>query len=329
MPLEVFHSAGEWAARFAGAGRSVLTVGNFDGIHLGHQAILRSVADRAGALGAVSTVVTFDPSPLKVLRPESAPPRISTTEQRVEWFRALGLNSAVILRFDTELARVSPEDFVTQILLGQIGMRSILVGENFRFGHRHAGDVRLLRELGREHSFEVEIVPPVLFRGEIVSSTAIRRAVAEGSVSHAARLLGRPFALTGGIRPGTGTGSRLVFPTLNLAPQQELLPAIGVYVSETIVGGKTCQSVTNVGRRPTFNGSSLSIESHLFGFSDKVMNGRMEIHFWERLREEKKFGGPNELREQITRDIARAQSFFARLRGARSKRQPVQPRIEE
>lgn len=323
MPFEVFHSASAWAAQFAATARSVLTVGNFDGIHLGHQAILRSVVEHAQALGAVSAVVTFDPPPLKVLRPESAPPRISTTEQRLDWFRRLGLDSAIILRFDAELARVSPEDFVVQLLLGQLRMRSILVGENFRFGHRHAGDVPLLRKLGRAHGFEVEIVPPVLYRGEVVSSTAIRRAVSEGNVSHAARLLGRPFALAGEIRPGTGTGSRLVFPTLNLSPQQELLPAMGVYVSETTAAGKTCRSVTNVGRRPTFNGISLSIESHLLDFSEKFSSGRMEIHFWERLREEKKFSGPEELRKQISRDISRAQRFFARLGRARAKRQPA------
>ncbi len=323
MPLEVFHSAGEWATRFVTGGGSILTVGNFDGIHLGHQAILRNVAERAGALGAVSTVVTFDPPPLKVLRPESAPPRISTTEQRLEWFRKLGLDAAVILHFDLELARVSPQDFVTRLLLGQLRMRVILVGENFRFGHRHAGDVRLLRELGQAHGFGVEIAPPVLCRGEVVSSTAIRRAVSDGRVSHAARLLGRPFELTGEIRPGTGTGRRLVFPTLNLAPEQELLPAIGVYVTETTAAGKTYGSVTNVGRRPTFNGSSLSIESHLFDFSDKLTNGRMEVRLWERLRDEKKFSGPEELRNQISRDILRAQRFFARLRRARLKRQPA------
>jgi riboflavin kinase/FMN adenylyltransferase len=323
MALEAFHSAEEWGARFGARGQSVLTVGNFDGIHLGHQAILRSVTDRARALGAVSTVVTFDPPPLKVLRPESAPPRISTTEQRVEWFRKLDLDSAMILRFDEEFARISPDDFAVRLLLGQLCMRAILVGENFRFGHRHAGDAKLLRELGNAHGFAVEIVPPVLYRGEVVSSTAVRRAVSEGKVGHAAKLLGRPFALTGEVRPGSGIGGRLVFPTLNLAPEQELLPAIGVYATETVVDGRSHQSVTNVGRRPTFNGSSLAVESHLLDFSEKVTRGRMEIHFCERLRDEKKFRGPEELRRQISRDIARARRFFARAEGARATRQTV------
>ncbi len=322
MPLEVLHSPKEWAARFGARGAgSVLTVGNFDGLHLGHKKILRDLVDRAKSSNAVSTVVTFDPPPLKVLRPEAAPPRISTLAQRLEGFRRAGLDAALVLHFDTEFAKISPEDFVRKILLEQVGMRAILVGENFRFGNKHAGDTRLLAELGRLHGFEVQIVPPVLCRGEIVSSTAIRREVAEGKVSHAARLLGRPFVLTGEIRRGTGTGSKFVFPTLNLVPEQELLPARGVYVTETRVAGRLWRSATNVGRRPTFNGTELSIESHLFVFSEKLIQGRMEIHFWKRLREEKKFSGPKELRKQIAKDIARANAFFSRLDHARRARQ--------
>jgi riboflavin kinase/FMN adenylyltransferase len=303
----------------------VLAIGNFDGIHLGHQAILRATVERARALSAVSTALTFDPSPRKVLRPETAPLRLSTNAQRMEWFNALGLEAVVVLPFTLDLARLSPEEFVEQILLRDLHIKAVLVGENFKFGHKQAGDVKLLSELGAKHGFAVVIVPPVVYRGEIVSSTIIRREVAEGDVSHAARLLGRPFALTGEVVSGTGTGRRFTFPTLNLAAEQELLPARGVYVTRTCLDGETRshRSVTNIGVRPTFNGSSLSIETHLLDTQLTAAAKRIEVRFWKRLREEKKFTGPEELRAQIGADIARANNFFSRLRHSRAIRQPT------
>jgi phosphoribosyl 1,2-cyclic phosphate phosphodiesterase len=327
--LSAFFSSQAWASRYAKFGHaSVLAIGNFDGIHLGHQAILRATVERAQTLNAVSTALTFDPSPRKVLRPESAPLRLSTNAQRMEWFNALGLEAVVVLPFTLELARLSPAEFVEQILVRDLRVRAILVGENFRFGHRQAGDVKLLSELGAKHGFDVVIVTPVLYRGEVVSSTIIRREIAEGDVSHAARLLGRPFALTGEVVSGTGTGRRFTFPTLNLAAEQELLPARGVYVTRTCLEGETrsCRSVTNIGMRPTFNGSSLSIETHLLDGELAAAPKRMEVRFWKRLREEKKFSSPEELRAQIARDIARANKFFSHLRRFRSIRQPATAR---
>jgi riboflavin kinase/FMN adenylyltransferase len=193
-------------------------------------------------------------------------------------------------------------------------MGAILVSDNFRFGHKHSGDVAMLAALGRLCGFATRIMETVAFRGEIISSTVIRRLVALGRVSGAARLLGKPFVLTGEIRPGTGTGSKLVFPTLNLAADQELLPPRGVYITETQVQGRSYRSVTNVGVRPTFNGSALVIESHLFNFSDSVTSGPMEIRFCRRLREEKRFAGAGELRAQIVKDMDRASRFWERLR---------------
>ncbi len=324
--LSAFSSSQAWASRYATFGHtSVLAIGNFDGIHLGHQAILRATVERARALNAVSTALTFDPSPRKVLRPESAPPRLSTNAQRMEWFDALGLEAVVVLPFTLDLARLSPAEFVEQILVRDLQVKAILVGENFRFGHKQAGDVKLLSELGAKHGFDVVIVPPVVYRGEVVSSTIIRREVAEGDVSHAARLLGRPFALTGEVVSGTGTGRRFTFPTLNLAAEQELLPARGVYVTRTCLEGETRshRSVTNIGMRPTFNGSSLSVETHLLDVELATKPNRIEVRFWKRLREEKKFSGPEELRAQIATDIARANKFFSRLRHSRAIRQPT------
>src|SRR5438445_1638719 len=260
-----FTSPEQWAAHYAASGRgSILAIGNFDGIHLGHQAILRAAVERAAKTKDVATALTFDASPRKVLRPESAAPRLSTNAQRMDWFGTVGLEAAVVLPFTPDVARLSPEEFVEQILVRGLHVRAVLVGENFRFGHKQAGDVALLRELGARYGFAVEIIPPVSFEKEIVSSTVIRREIATGNVTHAARLLGRPFALTGEIVTGTGTGRRFTFPTLNLNPEQELLPARGAYATRTLLDGETKsrRSITNVGTRPTFNGASLSLTTH-------------------------------------------------------------------
>lgn len=365
--FSTFTSAEAWASRFAKFDfSSVLAIGSFDGVHLGHQAVLRATAERARALSAVPTVLTFDPAPRKVLRPETAPPQLSTMAQRLSVFSALGLEAAVVLPFTLELSRLTPEEFVLQILVRNLRIKAIFVGENFRFGHKQAGDVKLLRELGAQHGFELVILPPVFFRGQIVSSTLIRKEVAEGDVSRAARLLGRCFSLTGEVISGTGTGRRFTFPTLNLAAEQELLPGRGVYITRTCLDGEphSRRSVTNIGMRPTFNGSALSVETHILNVqlfsapgcavSSDVAQGdspaafspsssppasageerngvlkpaatpkRIEVRFWERMRDEKKFSSPEELRAQIARDIAAADKFFSRLRRFRSIRQPA------
>jgi riboflavin kinase/FMN adenylyltransferase len=220
---------------------------------------------------------------------------------------------------------MAPEDFVEQILIGELSVAAVLVGEDFRFGHRQAGNVKLLRELGERLGFEVVIIPPVVYRGEVVSSTLIRQAVADGDVSYAGRLLGRPFVLTGEVVSGTGTGSKVTFPTLNLVPEQELFPAHGVYITRTIFPGdpRSYRSVTNIGMRPTFNGSGLTVETHLLDFRGEIPAKRIEVRFWKRLREEKKFSGAEELRAQIARDISTANRFFARLRRLRTAHQLV------
>jgi riboflavin kinase/FMN adenylyltransferase len=322
-PLELFSSSAAWASRH-GASRSgsTLAIGNFDGIHLGHQAILRASAARARGIGAVATVLTFDPTPQRVLRPESAPLRISTTAQRLDCFAALGMDAAVVLPFTHDLARLSPQEFVDHILVEDLQVRTVFVGENFRFGHKQTGDAGLLAELGAQRGFDVVIIQPVIYKAEVVSSTIIRREIAAGDVTHAGRLLGRSFVLSGKVVSGTGTGRRLTVPTLNLAAEQELLPARGVYVTRTLIDGesRTRPSVTNIGVRPTFNGSALSVETHVLEPLGERSPERIEVHFCKRLREEKKFNGPEELRAQIARDIRNANTFFTRLRQAGSAR---------
>ncbi len=319
--VKVFESATAWHAAYAATNRgSILAIGNYDGIHLGHQAILRADVERAHETGAVSTALTFDPPPLKLLRPEAAPLRLSTNQQRMEWFGAVGLEAAVVLPFTLALSQLSPTDFVEKILVENLCVKTVLVGEDFRFGHRQSGNVKLLRELGQRHAFEVAIIPPVEYHGEVVSSTIIRREIAAGGVSHAGRLLGRPFVLSGEVVSGTGTGTKFLFPTLNLKPDQELLPGRGVYITRTYFPGllRSVRSVTNIGTRPTFNGTAQTVETHLIDFTPETTPQRIEVRFWKRLRPEKKFSGPAELRIQIAKDIASAARFFSLLRRMRT-----------
>lgn len=320
MPASRFfvaRSSEEWLAHIPAESRTVLTIGNFDGVHLGHQKIIRGVVERARRDGHVAAALTFWPHPLRVVRPEIAPPLIETLPQRLANLQSLGLDAVFILHFDHSVASLAPEDFVRRVLVDTLHASAIRIGENFRFGHRQSGNVQTLRELGRSLRFEVDCVPPVIFRGVIVSSSAIRAAISNGHLAQAARLLCRSFSLTGEVRSGTGTGRRFVFPTLNLSTEQELLPARGVYATETVVNGRTYRSATNVGMRPTFDGTKLAIESHLFDFSEEITSGPMEVRFWRRLRDEKKFSNPEALREQIRHDLARTRAFFSRLDAAR------------
>ncbi|MGA8145151.1 MAG: bifunctional riboflavin kinase/FAD synthetase [Candidatus Acidiferrales bacterium] len=310
----VFNSPEEWTARLgAERKRTAVTIGNFDGVHLGHRRILRGVIERSLETDTLSTVLTFFPHPARILRPELAPPLLMTLPQRLEAFCESGVDATLVLRFDAELAKVSAEDFVQRLLVDALRARAVMVGGNFRFGHKQTGDVNLLEELGRRWDFEVQVVPPVVQEGVVVSSTAVREAVREGRMDLAAKLLGRRFALAGEIQTGTGQGRKLVVPTLNLATEQECLPKNGVYATESVAGVKTYRSVTNIGVRPTFDGQRLAIESHLFDFSETLTSGPMEVCFWKRLRDERKFSGPEALREQVLRDISEAQAYFASL----------------
>jgi phosphoribosyl 1,2-cyclic phosphate phosphodiesterase len=320
--MSVFYSPADWAEKFGGSGRgSVIAIGTFDGIHLGHQKVLEFAITLAKGTGAVASALTFEPPPVKVLRPESAPPRISTNQQRMDWFGAVGMEAAVVLPFTKELAALTAEDFVREILIRQLQVKAVVVGENFRFGNKQVGNVKFLREMGMHEGFEVVVHTPVLLDGEVISSTLIRKLVGEGHVRDASRLLGRPFELTGEVVPGTAMGRKLGFPTLNLKAEQELLPARGVYITRTVLEGEASshRSVTNIGVRPTFNGANLSVETHLLDYSGNFTPKRIEVRFWKRLRAEKKFSGPEELKEQIAKDIAAANRFFARLRSARER----------
>jgi riboflavin kinase / FMN adenylyltransferase len=313
MSMVVARSAKDWIAQLGGpaAPPSFVTVGNFDGVHRGHQLILENLILRAGKSGSRAAVLTFDPHPARILRPDLAPTLLMTLDQRLRAFDAAGIDATLVLTFDEILAKVSAEDFVSTLLVEQMHARLILVGENFRFGHKGAGDVALLRTFGARWGFEVEIVPPVEVGGIIVSSTAVRSAVREGRMEDAAKFLGHPFTLAGEIRTGSGLGRKFVVPTLNLASEQETLPKNGVYATLAFVNGKMYRAATNVGIRPTFDAGKVSIESHLLEFSENLTSGPLEVRFITRLRDEQKFTGPEALREQILRDIARANELLA------------------
>jgi riboflavin kinase/FMN adenylyltransferase len=311
MALTVLQSAEEWSARFGPGQHTALSVGNFDGLHLGHQKLLKLLVERARSHGLRAAVITFDPHPLRLLRPEQAPALIQTLSQRLAGIEQVGVEAALVLRFDLALSQVSAEHFIDRFLVGCMHAGTILVGENFCFGHRGVGDVHLLGEFGEKRGFSVETVPAAIVEGRVVSSTGVRNAIADGNVEDAIPLLGRPFSLTGEICPGAGRGRTMKFPTLNLFPEQELRPKLGVYATESVVGGGTYFSVTNVGTRPTFEGHGVNAESHLFGFSQDLKSGPMEVRFHKRLRDEQKFSGAEALREQIARDVAAAQKYFA------------------
>jgi riboflavin kinase/FMN adenylyltransferase len=311
MAFLIVSSAAGWVERFGESRKpTVVTIGNFDGVHLGHQKILSGVLERARAAELMATVLTFYPHPSRVLRPEAAPALLATLDQRLAGFEAAGLDAALVMRFDAELAKVSAEDFVRYNLVEILRARAVMVGGNFRFGHRQLGDVKLLEEFGKLCGFQVHVVPPVVADGVVVSSSAVREALREGRVDDGARLLGRPFALEGEIRPGTGQGRKLIVPTLNLVTAQECLPKNGVYATEAVVQGKSYRSATNIGLRPTFNGTHLAIESHLFDFTENLTSGSMEARFHARLRDEQRFASPEALREQVLRDIDRAKEYF-------------------
>ncbi len=294
----------------AGAPPVVATIGNYDGVHLGHRAILASVVSSARGLGARSLLITFEPHPLAVVAPSRRPKLLQTRRQKLDSLEDAGLDGVLVLRFDRGLAALTGAQFFESFLRGHVSPRAIHVGDSFRFGHDRAGDVSLLRRLGGELGFEVVGVPPVIVDDEVVSSSAIRRAVEQGEVERARRMLGRPFALTGEVVGGEGRGRTLDFPTANLDVENEMVPLRGVYVTEALVLSSRFGSVTNVGVRPTFGGDALVVETHLIDFDDDLYGERIEIRFLARLRDERRFAGPAELADQIARDRAAATAYF-------------------
>jgi riboflavin kinase/FMN adenylyltransferase len=294
---------------------SVVTVGNFDGMHLAHQMLLRRVVETARLQGAVATAITFEPHPIKFLAPGRAPRLLTPLERKISLLEKEGLDLLVVLPFTRELSHLSPLEFVRHVLVNPLRAVSVHVGPSFRFGYRQSGDIEVLKELARQEGFQLSILPLLEVRGYQVSSTRIRELIAVGQVHVANRLLGRPFSTYGPIVAGMGVGHKHTVPTLNLAPIEEQIPKIGVYVTRTTLGDVAHDSVTNVGYRPTFGAHQLTIETHLLNYTGDVTETEMEIVYLYRLRDEMKFQNPAILKVQILEDTRRATKFF-RLLGA-------------
>jgi len=296
-------------------GPCAITIGNFDGVHNGHRQIMRRVVGIAREHGWKSAVMTFDPHPSKLVAPARAPQLLTTPEQRARIIEELGIDEILILPFTAEIAKLTPEEFVREILAGKLLARAVLVGDNFRFGNRAAGDANTLVELGRTYGFDVEITGAIAWRNQIISSSEIRRLIETGDVARACRMLGRPYGLEGAVVRGEGVGRKQTVPTLNLDTQAEVLPKTGVYVTRTHdkAASREWPSITNVGYRPTFDGHGLTIETYLLAPLQGETPARIAVEFLRRVRDERKFEDAAALKAQIFRDVGRAQVYFRRL----------------
>jgi riboflavin kinase / FMN adenylyltransferase len=259
--------------------------------------------------------MTFDPHPACVVAPSRAPIPLMTLEERIARIRELGIGQVYVLKFTREIAQLTPEQFVSQFVCGELHARAVIVGANFRFGHKQSGDPAVLEELGRRYGFEIRLVDAVKLRGMVVSTSEIRKRIGAGEVSLAGRLLGRPYAIEGNIVSGHGIGSRQTVPTLNLETPAEVLPLDGVYITRThdLRDNRRWNSITNIGMRPTFDGHARTIETFLLDPPTGAGPTRMRLEFLRRVRQERRFESPEALKAQILRDAGRAQAFFRRL----------------
>ncbi len=286
-----------------GDGPVVATMGNFDGLHRGHREIMNRITRRAAETGGTATVITFHPHPLRVIAPDRAPRLLLTRDQKLALLEEMGVEAVLVIPFDLEFASMPAEAFAREILVDRVGVGEIHVGEDFRFGRNRAGDVELLRRLGRRWGFGTESVPPVMDGGERISASRIRRELSRGRVEEAHRLLGRPFQLVGTIVHGEGRGRTVLVPTANLSPENEFLPARGVYFTRLRWRGGDVPGLTNLGTRPTFGGRRITVETFLPGFAGDLYGERVRLDFLRRHREERRFESARELMDQIFRDL--------------------------
>ncbi len=292
---------------------TVLTLGVFDGLHLGHQLIMKTIVERARATGAVPTVITFDPHPRALLHPESAPPLLQTFDQKIEALGVLGIEQTIVIRFDQNFAQIRAEDFLRAVIADRLHAKEVYLGCGFAFGHGREGNIGLLRTVSQSLGFFADEVPELRLRGRRVSSSRIRELLQQGRVNLARRMLGRPYGVEGRVVRGAERGAKLGFPTANLHPQNRVIPRNGVYVTATLIDGLWRRSVTNIGTRPTFGSANeSSVETFVMNWSGDLYDDVVRVRFLHRLREEKKFSSVDELKFQIERDVARAQDYFER-----------------
>lgn len=296
----------------AGFGPSVASIGNFDGVHLGHREILSAVVDEARAKGARAVAITFEPHPEQFLRPAAAPRLLTPLPERLRLLGLTGIDAVVVLPFNAALACLPAREFVRSILVEALDVRSLHEGGSFRFGRRAEAGVKELAQFGAEFGFSVQVHGAVKVRGMEISSSAVRELVAAGDMKRARWMLARPFSVLSTPARGRGIGTRLLVPTVNLAAYDGLLPAFGVYVTWLTVAGRRFQAVTNVGNRPTFGAASFAVESHILDFEPVELDEKtpVELEFLLRLRGEIEWPSPEALKAQIFKDVARAQRYF-------------------
>ena len=297
-----------------------LAAGFFDGVHRGHQAVIRRAIQEAHIRGEEAWIMTFDTHPLKLLQPLAAPPLLTSARHRIRLLESYGVQNCVILRFTRAMAELGPETFILRLVRAVHNLRGMVVGRNWTFGKNGAGTPELLKKLGALHGFDVDIVRPARWRGQIISSTRIRRAVAAGRIAEAAAMLGRTFSVAGAVVSGRGIGRRLGTPTANVAPHNEVIPADGVYAVRAALGRRIYDGVANIGSRPTFFRSSDGQESkrhrvlevHLFDMNSDIRGRELEVFFIRKLREERRFATPEALKRQIARDITTTKNILCR-----------------
>ncbi|HXY03027.1 MAG TPA: bifunctional riboflavin kinase/FAD synthetase [Terriglobales bacterium] len=311
--MQVFHKIDVIPPDF---GPTIVTVGNFDGVHRAHKQVVSTIVRRAKDSGLKSVAVTFEPHPVRILRPDANLKLLSPTLEKLRLLSETGLDAALLLPFTRDLSLMTPESFAHDILKQSLRAREVHEGYNFRFGHKASGNIALLTEFGKEMGFEVHVYPEMRLRGEPVSSSHLRRLIHEGRIDRARHLLGRPFSLLSTAGRGRGYGAKYTVPTINLSRYEELVPGDGVYITRTRVAQECFDSVTNVGKRPTFGVESFAIETHLLNFHPIQLTPetQVEIHFLQRLRDEIKFPTVDALREQISRDVNKARRYFQLLK---------------
>ncbi len=298
----------------------VLTIGNFDGVHQGHLALFDRTIDRAREISGTSMVLTFEPHPMRVLRPDVNLPLICVLERKLELIGRAGIEVTLVARFSADFAAITARDFVQKILVNRLGIKELVVGHDYTFGRGRQGDITLLNDLGREFGFAVHEVGPVEIGGEVVSSTRVRSLILEGDIPAANQLLGRQYQLSGRVVPGHGRGGKqLGFPTANLRPANELLPPIGVYAVLVDWDDVTYQGVTNVGTNPTFGDEALSVETYILDFEGDLYDRAIRLRFFQRLRGERRFSDVDELAAQIGRDVTEARRALRDALPAASK----------
>ena len=315
--MQVFRNLDEVPAQF---GPTVVSVGNFDGVHRAHQQVVSHMAERAHAIRGQAVVVTFEPHPFRILRPDVAPKLLTPLPVKLKLLERTKVDAVLVMPFSRDLSMMSAHDFAKTVLAEALHAREVHEGYNFHFGHKAQGNVNTLGALGEEFGFGVKIYPEQLLRGHHVSSSEIRKLISQGRVDRARALLGRPFSIVSNPGRGRGYGTQYTVPTVNLARYDELVPGNGVYITQMRINGECFDAVTNVGVRPTFGPDSFAIESHLLNFHpiELLAQTEVELFFLKRLRDEKKFESVEALRDQIGRDVERAKRFFRAIHKRKS-----------